>query len=75
MLITFSMEPDQIDKLVSDSLHESIKNLCSMHGYQDYPDDVKQDLAALSRVYQYYTGKAVENWEFISDKNGSNIHE
>jgi hypothetical protein len=65
MLVTLTLEPDQIDNLVSDSLHQSIKNLASMHGYKDYPLDVEEDLAALNRVYQYYTGKELETWQYI----------
>ena len=59
-LITIKIGNEDMSRLVCTSLHESIKDLGSMYDYENYPEDVESDLAALNRVYQYYCGREIE---------------
>jgi hypothetical protein len=57
MLITLNVTHVDIVRLVATSLQESMRDIARMYDYGEYPADVAQDLAALNRAYQYYTGK------------------
>jgi len=57
--MVINLSHDDITRIVCTSLHESIKNIASMYDYGEYPDYVEQDLAALNKVYQYYSGKEI----------------
>ena len=63
MQLDINVDPEELDKIVANCLHESIRTVASFHGYSNYPEDAAQDLAALSRVYQFYTGKTLENYK------------
>ena len=60
MIVAFDVNHTDVVKLVAISLHESIRDIARMYDYGDYPETVEKDLAALNRVYQYYTGKESE---------------
>ena len=57
MLITLNVSHVDVVRLVATSLHESMRDIARMYDYGEYPEEVANDLAALNRVYQYYTGK------------------
>lgn len=61
MLITLDVNHMDVVRLVSTSLQESIRNIARMYDYGEYPESVEEDLIALNRVYQYYTGKEIAN--------------
>jgi len=57
MLITLNVSHVDVVRLVATSLHESMRDIARMYDYGEYPEEVANDLAALNKAYQYYTGK------------------
>jgi len=49
------------DEQVGQAMHEAIRSLSEEYDYGPYPATVEKDIAAMNRVYIYFTGRGLGN--------------